>query len=107
MTGKRFLDTVTFFFLAARIFFLRQFFFFPQEKILSPEKKIIAVKKKQQKTCFVTPVEFRLYVQVGTEKIGRRTERDAQVKIIFCITPCKVFWMILYQLDVQTIGTHT
>jgi len=28
-------------------------------------------------------VESRLYVQVGTQKFGRRTERDVQVKIIF------------------------
>ena len=50
-------------------------------------------------------VESRLYVQVGTQKFGRRTERDVQVKIIFRITLCKVFWMILYELDVQTSGT--
>ena len=32
-------------------------------------------------------VESRLHVQVGTQKFGRRTERDVQVKIIFRITP--------------------
>jgi len=36
-------------------------------------------------------VEFRLYIQVGTQK-GRRTERDVNVKIIFHLTPCKVLW---------------
>jgi len=51
-------------------------------------------------------VESRLYVQVGTQKFGRRTERDAQVKIIFRITQCKVFWMRLYQLDEKTSGNH-
>jgi len=33
-------------------------------------------------------VESRLSVQVGTQKFGRRTERDVQVKIIFRIRPC-------------------
>jgi len=33
-------------------------------------------------------------------------KRDVQVKIIFCITPCKIFWMRLYQLDVQRSGTY-
>jgi len=28
-------------------------------------------------------VESRVYVQVGTQKFGRRTERDVHVKIIF------------------------
>ena len=42
----------------------------------------------------------------GLKKFGRRTERDVQVKIIFRITPCKVFWVRLYQLDVQTSGTY-
>ena len=42
-------------------------------------------------------VKSRLYVQVGTQKFGRRTERDVQVKIIFRITLCKVFGMRLYQ----------
>jgi len=51
-------------------------------------------------------VESRLYVWVGSQKFGRRTERDAQVKIIFRITPCKVFWTRLQQLDVQTSGTY-
>jgi len=51
-------------------------------------------------------VESRLYVQVGTQKFGRRTERDVQVKMIFRITPCKVFWTRLYPLDVQTSGTY-
>jgi len=51
-------------------------------------------------------VESRLYVQVGTQKFGRRTERDVQVKIIFRITPCKVFWTRLDRLDVQTSGTY-
>ena len=37
-------------------------------------------------------VESRLYVQVGTQKFGCWTERDLQVKIIFRITLCKVFW---------------
>jgi len=46
------------------------------------------------------------YVQVGTQKFGRRTERDVQVKIIFGITPCNVFWMRVYQSDVQTSGTY-
>jgi len=32
-------------------------------------------------------VESRLYVQVGTQKFGRRTERDVQMKILFRITP--------------------
>jgi len=32
--------------------------------------------------------------------------RDAKVKIIFRITPCKVFWTRLYQLDVQMRGTY-
>jgi len=50
--------------------------------------------------------ESRLYVQVGTSKFGRRTERDVQVKIIFPITPCEVFWMRMYQLDVKTIETY-
>jgi len=36
----------------------------------------------------ITTVESRLYVQVGTQKFGRRTERDVQVKIIFRMTPC-------------------
>jgi len=48
----------------------------------------------------------RLHVQVGTKKFGRRAERDVQVKIIFRITPCKEFWMRLYQWDVQTSGTY-
>jgi len=53
-------------------------------------------------------VESRLYVQVGTQKFGRRTdcERDVQVKIISRITPCKVFWIRLHQWDVQTSGTY-
>jgi len=51
-------------------------------------------------------VESRLNVQVGTQKFGRRTERDVQVKIIFRITPCKVFWTRLYHSDVQTRGTY-
>ena len=38
-------------------------------------------------------VRSRLYVQIGTQKFGRRTERDVEVKIIFRITPCKVFWI--------------
>ena len=46
---------------------------------------------------FTYTVESRLNVQVGTQKFGRRTERDVQVKVIFRITPCKVFWMRLYQ----------
>ena len=33
-------------------------------------------------------VESRLYVQVRTQKIGRTTERDVQVNIIFRITLC-------------------
>jgi len=55
---------------------------------------------------FVDTVKSRLYVQVGTQKVGRRTERDVQVKIIFRITPCEVFWMRLNELDVQTSGTY-
>jgi len=53
-------------------------------------------------------VESRLYVRVGTQNFGRRTESDVQVKIIFRITPCKVLWMRLYryQLDVQTSGIY-
>jgi len=47
-------------------------------------------------------VESRLYVQVGTQKFGRRTESDVQVKIVFRITPCNVFWMRQYQLNVET-----
>jgi len=50
-------------------------------------------------------VESR-FVQIGTQKLGRRNERDVQVKIIFRIAPCKPFWMRLYQLDVQTSGTY-
>ena len=46
-------------------------------------------------SSFRCTVESRLYVRVGTQKFGRRTERDEQVKIIFRITPCKVFWMSL------------
>jgi len=46
------------------------------------------------------------YVQVGTQKFGRRTERDVQVKIILRITTCKVFWMRLNQLDVKTSGAY-
>jgi len=57
-------------------------------------------------SIFENTVKSRLYVQVGTQKYGRRTERDVQVKIIFHITPCEVFWMRLYQLDVQTSGTY-
>ena len=45
-------------------------------------------------------VESWLNVRVGTQKFGRRTDRDVQVKIIRRITPCKVFWTRLYQLDV-------
>jgi len=37
-------------------------------------------------THFLIKVESRLYVQVGTQKFGRRTERDVQMKIIFRIT---------------------
>ena len=33
-------------------------------------------------------LESLLYVQVWTQKFGRRTVRDIQVKIIFRITPC-------------------
>jgi len=51
-------------------------------------------------------VESRLYVQVGTQKFGRKTERDVQVKIIFRIRPCKVFWTRQYRLDAQTSGTY-
>jgi len=51
-------------------------------------------------------VKSRLYVHAGTQKFGRRTERDVQVKIIVRLTPCKVFWMRLYQLDAQTSGTY-
>jgi len=54
----------------------------------------------------INTVESRLYVHVGTQKFRRRTERDVQVKIIFRITPCEVFWMRLHQLDVQTSGTY-
>jgi len=54
----------------------------------------------------ISTVKSRLYVQVGTQKFGRRTERDVQEKIIFRITPCQVFWMRLYQWDVQTSGTY-
>jgi len=32
--------------------------------------------------------------------------KDVQVKINFRITPFKVFWMRLYELDVQTSGTY-
>jgi len=51
-------------------------------------------------------LESRLYAQVGTQKFGRRTESDVQVKIIFLITPCKVFWTRLpagrtYEWDLQ------
>ena len=53
-----------------------------------------------------TAVESRLYVRVRTQKLGRRTERDVQVKIIFRITPCEVIWTRLYQLDIQTSGTY-
>jgi len=42
------------------------------------------------KAAFLITVKSRLYVQVGTKKFGRRTERDVQVKITFRITPCKV-----------------
>jgi len=48
----------------------------------------------------------RLYVQFGTQKFGRGTERDVQVKVIYRTTPCKVLWMKLYQMDVQTRGTY-
>jgi len=51
-------------------------------------------------------VESRLYVQSGAQKFGRRTESDVQVKIIFRIMACKVFWMRLYPLEVQTRGTY-
>ena len=51
-------------------------------------------------------VESRLYVQVETQKFGRRTERDVQVKIIFRIRPCEVFWTRQYRLEVQTSGTY-
>jgi len=50
-------------------------------------------------------VESRLYMQIGTQKFGCRTERDVQVKIISRIRPCKVFWK-LYELNVQTSGTY-
>jgi len=50
-------------------------------------------------------MESRLYVQVGTQKLGRRTERD-KVKVIFRKMPCKVFRTRLYQLDVQTSGSY-
>jgi len=54
----------------------------------------------------VSTPKSRLYVQVGTQKFGRRTERDVQVKITIRITLCKVFRTGLYQLDVQTRGTY-
>ena len=59
-----------------------------------------------EKSGYLSTVKSRLYVQVGTKKFGRRTERDVQVKIILRITPCKVFWIRLYRLDVQTSGTY-
>ena len=33
-------------------------------------------------------VESQLNVQVGTQKLGRRTERDVQEKIFFRVMPC-------------------
>jgi len=48
----------------------------------------LAIRFKRVLTTFkLVTVESRLYVQVGTQKFGRRTERDVQVKIIFRITP--------------------
>ena len=59
-----------------------------------------------QDTLVRYTVKSLLYVHVGTQKFRRRTERDVQVKIIFHTTPCKVFWMRMYQLDAQTSGTY-
>ena len=55
--------------------------------------------KKAVITCVIN-------VQVGTQKFGRRNKRDEQEKKIFRITPRKVFWMRLYQMDVQTSRTY-
>ena len=53
-------------------------------------------------------VESRLYVQVGTEKFGRRTdnERDVSENNLLYSAMCKVFWMRLHLLDVQRSGTY-
>ena len=49
---------------------------------------VSAVNGIDQQNVSTVGSRLGLYLQVGTQKFGRRTERDVQVKIISRIAPC-------------------